>query len=374
MTDAYCKNKRAYTTVTTSGSGTGDVVGPASSTDNALARFDGTTGKLLQNSNVTLDDTGNMALAAAGSLQTDTILMPGTVDTGDVLTIAAGDNTADRTLTLTAGTNLNLTLDSGAFELGSNISIPSAATASAFSITGGSSTGSGAAGGEVQITGGAGTSGNAAGGDVVLTPGARAGSGTLGKVEIVPEDVANTIQVQITPGGTSSRLVFGRTSAGTYALNLTVGGLFGWSAGVATAGNDTGFVRPAAATIKAVGSTTTALGYLLSGVPITVNTGTATPAITDSGTFYTNTGDADGSTITLPNDPTIGTTFEAYSVENQAITIAPSAGESIRDGASTGTTNIASSTQGAWIRLVAVTGGSGAVWGVAGKSGTWTLT
>lgn len=39
----------------------GDVVGPASSTDNAVARFDSTTGKLLQNSVVTVGDTGNMA-------------------------------------------------------------------------------------------------------------------------------------------------------------------------------------------------------------------------------------------------------------------------------------------------------------------------
>ena len=36
----------------------GDVVGPASSTDNAIARFDTTTGKLLQNSVVTIGDTG----------------------------------------------------------------------------------------------------------------------------------------------------------------------------------------------------------------------------------------------------------------------------------------------------------------------------
>jgi hypothetical protein len=36
----------------------GDVVGPASSTDNAIARFDSTTGKLLQNSVVIVGDTG----------------------------------------------------------------------------------------------------------------------------------------------------------------------------------------------------------------------------------------------------------------------------------------------------------------------------
>lgn len=37
---------------------TGDVVGPASATDNALARFDTTTGKLIQNSVVTVSDAG----------------------------------------------------------------------------------------------------------------------------------------------------------------------------------------------------------------------------------------------------------------------------------------------------------------------------
>lgn len=49
------------------GSGSGDVVGPASSTDNALVRFDTTTGKLIQNSTVTLSDTGEVSgLTALG--------------------------------------------------------------------------------------------------------------------------------------------------------------------------------------------------------------------------------------------------------------------------------------------------------------------
>lgn len=43
------------------GSGSGDVVGPASATDNALARFDSTTGKLIQNSSAVLDDSGNLS-------------------------------------------------------------------------------------------------------------------------------------------------------------------------------------------------------------------------------------------------------------------------------------------------------------------------
>ena len=49
-------------TINSIASGTGDVVGPASSTDNALVRFDSTTGKLIQNSVVIVaDTTGNMS-------------------------------------------------------------------------------------------------------------------------------------------------------------------------------------------------------------------------------------------------------------------------------------------------------------------------
>ena len=40
--------------------GTGDVVGPASSTDNAIARFNLATGKVIQNSGVLIDDTDNI--------------------------------------------------------------------------------------------------------------------------------------------------------------------------------------------------------------------------------------------------------------------------------------------------------------------------
>jgi hypothetical protein len=38
----------------------GDVSGPATSTDNAIARFDGTTGGLLQDSDVCIDDSDNI--------------------------------------------------------------------------------------------------------------------------------------------------------------------------------------------------------------------------------------------------------------------------------------------------------------------------
>lgn len=59
----------AGTTLNASGGGgSGDVVGPASSTDNALVRFDTTTGKLIQDSVVTLSDTGSMTFPSSQTL------------------------------------------------------------------------------------------------------------------------------------------------------------------------------------------------------------------------------------------------------------------------------------------------------------------
>lgn len=59
-------------TITSTDAYTGDVVGPSSATDNAIARFDTTTGKLIQNSAVTIDDAGNI-------ISPDSIQFSGTV-------------------------------------------------------------------------------------------------------------------------------------------------------------------------------------------------------------------------------------------------------------------------------------------------------
>lgn len=65
-------------TLSATGGGSGDVVGPSSATDNAVVRFDSTTGKLIQNSAVTIADTsGNMS--GVGTLNGHTI--PGGTDT-----------------------------------------------------------------------------------------------------------------------------------------------------------------------------------------------------------------------------------------------------------------------------------------------------
>lgn len=60
------------------GGGTGDVVGPASATDHALARYDLTTGKLLQNSLAILTDNGNLSITAVSNTTAITVVGHGT--------------------------------------------------------------------------------------------------------------------------------------------------------------------------------------------------------------------------------------------------------------------------------------------------------
>lgn len=85
-------------TAWSSPTGSGDVVGPASAADNAITRFDGTTGKLIQNSGATIDDSGNLtATNFSGS--------------------SSGTNTGDQT----AGTGLSL--NTGAFSVNTSQNI-----------------------------------------------------------------------------------------------------------------------------------------------------------------------------------------------------------------------------------------------------------
>lgn len=59
--DVQTADDGASITITgTGGAGGGDVTGPASSTDNAIARYDGTTGKIIQNSSASVNDSGDV--------------------------------------------------------------------------------------------------------------------------------------------------------------------------------------------------------------------------------------------------------------------------------------------------------------------------
>jgi hypothetical protein len=91
------------------GGGSGDVVGPGSSTDNALARFDTTTGKLIQDGTITEDDSGN--LASVGTINTKALPSGSFVGTSDTQNLT--NKTLDNTNTVTLKDTLLTVQDDG---------------------------------------------------------------------------------------------------------------------------------------------------------------------------------------------------------------------------------------------------------------------
>lgn len=95
----YFKNAGGTVKLLASAAGaSGDVVGPASATDNAIVRFDGTTGKLVQNSVVTIAD-------STGDISGVGVLNATTIDTTnlEVTNIKAKDGTASATIANSTG-------------------------------------------------------------------------------------------------------------------------------------------------------------------------------------------------------------------------------------------------------------------------------
>jgi hypothetical protein len=81
----------AVRTTIGAGTGSGDVVGPASATDNAVARYDGTTGKLVQSSGIILSD-GDLLSGVEGLSLDQRAASPGSgyLWTSDGTTYTAG--------------------------------------------------------------------------------------------------------------------------------------------------------------------------------------------------------------------------------------------------------------------------------------------
>jgi len=107
----------------------GDVGGPASAVDNAIARFDGTSGKTIQNSALTISDLTLSSIA---------VTSPTVVGSGTSIVIEAGQS-------------------------------------------------SGALGGTLTLAGGSSTGGNGTGGNIVIAPGAPNGSGVSGTINLAKD-------------------------------------------------------------------------------------------------------------------------------------------------------------------------------------------
>lgn len=89
-----------------SGAGTGDVVGPNAATDNAIARYDSTTGKLIQNSGITIADGASGTLSGTNTGDQSTFSTIAVAGQSNVVADSTGD-----TLTFVAGSNVTITTD-----------------------------------------------------------------------------------------------------------------------------------------------------------------------------------------------------------------------------------------------------------------------
>lgn len=87
-------------------SGTGDLVGPSSATDNAITRFDGTTGKLVQNSAATIDDNGGITGMLLNLTGTATVASA-TSATLDIFKTTADTTTITGTTAITTAKGFN---------------------------------------------------------------------------------------------------------------------------------------------------------------------------------------------------------------------------------------------------------------------------
>jgi hypothetical protein len=111
--DVSDSNRLKTSTVTNIATGGSGVAGPESSTDNAIAKFDGTDGGTIQNSGVTISD--NDIVSAKGLAQTVQALTDGAtisfnMNNGYIATVSvAGSRTMAAPTNATAGTSGSIT-------------------------------------------------------------------------------------------------------------------------------------------------------------------------------------------------------------------------------------------------------------------------
>jgi hypothetical protein len=102
----YRWNGSAYALVG-DGTGTGDVVGPASATDTAIAIYDGATGKLIKNSTVTINSSGDVSANSISAPSTATTsTLSGVILNNSTVKAVTGANLDVDAVSATSGINL----------------------------------------------------------------------------------------------------------------------------------------------------------------------------------------------------------------------------------------------------------------------------
>ena len=273
-------------TISATGSG-GDVVGPASSTDNAVVRFDGTTGKLIQNSTVTLSDTGVLTVPEVSTASiTSTGNNPIVIapdGTGDVHlnadSVRIGDNNADATIATNGTGDLIITTHEGS-----------------------------ATQGIIRLYDGA-------NGNITLTPNGT-GQVQVGSDQVVTLAASQTLTNKSISGSTNTfsnipNSATTATSANTASAIVARDASGNFSAGTITAtlsGNATNVTGTVAVANGGTGSTTLTSGsYLVGNGTSAVTLKTPTQVTADLDTFTYQIGGTAGKKGLVPAAPPVGT-------------------------------------------------------------------
>ena len=261
ITITSASNGQITISSTAGGGGSGDVVGPSSATDNAIVRFDSTTGKLIQDSAVTIADT------------TGNITTPGdiAVNGGDITTTAG-----TATLFNTTATTLNVGGAATSITMGDS-------TTATTTVRGGTLVGNTATQNLFNTTA---TTLNIGGAATTLTLGASTGTATINNATVT---LANATTINVN----GANPTIAGTSTGTLTLfntNLATVNAFG------------------AATSLTIGNTTSGATY---------NFGTGTTSATALKTVNLGTGGAAGSTTNI----NIGSSNGGTTTINSAATV-----------------------------------------------------
>jgi hypothetical protein len=392
----------------TGGSGGGDVSGPGSSTDNAVARFDSTTGKIIQNSGVVINDTGEVTVGvwkgteiglsyggtggASASQARSNILPSYAGNAGKVLAVNTGATDVEYiaaggvgTVTSVSGTGtingLSLSgtvTSSGNLTLGGTLDLsspPAIGGTAAAAVTGTTVTGTtkvvspffdavNSAGGALRNA--SGTSqiqwGGGGGNNVSVDVSANL-NGVNAQIDISP---TGTGHVHINPTGSGS-VEIKPTSAGTIN-NMAIGGITPAAGAFTTVTASTAIgVASGGTGATSLTANNVILGNGTSAVQV-VAPGTTGNVLTSNGTTWQSTTPAAGVSLSANNTWTGTQTFSGTSsaiatVLNDAAEVA-----TVSATAATGTINYDITTQS----VVYYTSNASANWTVnfRGSSGT----